>query len=121
MDNLRGMRDAIPEPRYGLKRIIHAQGRVPEMLQLLQHRIGQAGQKRITAQHQHRQAVRMGQRGSGQKVRRSRTRRGGAKHETLTQAMLGIGRRGESHALFVLPAIQRQIRRGDRKAPRPDK
>jgi hypothetical protein len=32
-----------------------------------------------------------------------------AEHEALAQMVLGVGRRGEAHALLVLPAIERQL------------
>ena len=51
----------------------------------------------------------MGQRRAGQKVRRARTGARGAEHEPLTQPLFGIARSGEAHALFVLPAIERQL------------
>ena len=50
LQDLRGMRDAVPIAADSFEGVIHAEGRVPEMLQLLQHRIGQARQEGITAQ-----------------------------------------------------------------------
>ena len=47
LDNLRGMRNAVPKPAHGFERIIGPQCRIAKMLELLQHRVGQAGHKRI--------------------------------------------------------------------------
>jgi hypothetical protein len=80
------------------------------MLQLLQHRVRQAGGEVVAAQHQHRQPVGMGQCRRRQKVRRSRPGRGGADHEPPPQMRLGVGRRRKAHALFILAAIKRQLR-----------
>ena len=79
------------------------------MLQLLKYRVGQTGQERVAAKHQHRQPVGMGKRCRRQKIRSARTGACGAEHEPAAQPCFGIGRCGESHALFVLPTIQRQF------------
>ncbi len=55
--------------RDGLEGVGHAKGRIAEVLQLLKDRVGQPGQEIVAAKHQHRQAVGMGQGGSGQQVR----------------------------------------------------
>ena len=50
----------------------------------------------------------MGERGRGQKVRRSRPRTRGAKHEATAQPGFGIARSREAHALLVLASVKRQ-------------
>jgi hypothetical protein len=109
LQDLRGVGDPVPEAGDGFEGIVHAEGRIAEMFQLLQHRVGQAGDEGVAAQHQHRQAVGMGQRGCGQKVRRSRPGAGGAEHEALAQVVLGIGGGGKAHALFVLATVKREF------------
>ena len=102
------MGDPVPVARDRLEGVVQAERGVAEMLQLLEHRVGQARQERVAAEHQHRQAVGMGERRGGQQVRRARSRARGAEHETLAQPLFGIGGRGEAHAHLVLAAIERQ-------------
>ena len=54
------MRDAVPVAGHGFEGVIHRHGRVVEMFNLLQHRIGQAVVERVARDQQDRQAVRMG-------------------------------------------------------------
>ncbi len=108
LDDLCGMRDPIPITRDGLEGIVDAESRVPEVLQLLQHGVGQAGEESISAKHQNGQAVGMGKRGAGQKVGGAGASRRGAEHEATAQPGLGVTGGCKSHALFVLTAIKRQ-------------
>ena len=66
LDHLRRMGDPVPIATNRLKTVIEPKRRIAKMLQLLQHWIGQSGQKRISAKHQHRQAVGMAQGRCGQ-------------------------------------------------------
>ena len=109
LQDLRRVRDAVPIAADGFEGVIHAKGRVPEMLKLLQHRVGQAGQKGIAAQHQHRKAVGMGQSCGGQQVGRPRPGTGGAEHEAPPQVVFGISGGRKAHALLILAAIKRHI------------
>jgi hypothetical protein len=84
--------------------------RIAEMLELLQHRVGQPGQEDVAAQHQHRQPVGVRQRRRCQKIGGARPGRRGAEHEALPEPLLGVGGRGKAHALLVLAAIERQFR-----------
>ena len=45
----------------------------------------------------------------GQQIGRARPGGGRAEHETAAQMVFGVSRRRKPHALFILPAIQRQI------------
>jgi hypothetical protein len=102
------MGDAIPVAADRLETVIEAQRRVAVMLKLLEHRVWQAGDKGVAAQHQDRQTVGMGQCSSGHEIGRARTCRCGAEHETLAQMVFGVGGRGKAHRLLVLAAIERQ-------------
>jgi hypothetical protein len=74
LDDLRRMGDPVPIAADRLERIVQSHGRIAEMLKLLQHRVGQPGEKDVAAQHQHRQPVGMRQRGRCQKVGGARAR-----------------------------------------------
>ena len=109
LQDLRGVSDAVPVAADRLEGVVQSQRGVPEMLQLLQHRVGQPGQERITAEHQHRQSVGMGKGGCRQQVCGARSRTRGAEHEPAAQMVLGVSRRRKAHALFVLPPIERHL------------
>ena len=79
------------------------------MFKLLQHRVGQTGDKRVAAQHQHRQPVGVGKRRSGQEVGSARPGRCSAKHEPPPQMILCIGRCRKAHGLLILAAIKRKF------------
>ena len=66
LDHLRRMGDPIPIAAHRLKTIVEPERRIAKMLQLLQHGIGQTGQKRVATEHQHRQTVSMAQCSRGQ-------------------------------------------------------
>mmetsp|Transcript_7235 Transcript_7235/g.12045 ORF Transcript_7235/g.12045 Transcript_7235/m.12045 type:complete len:538 (+) Transcript_7235:1195-2808(+) len=106
LDNLRRMGDPIPITHNGLEGVIHAKGRIAKVLHLLQDRIGQAGDVGVAAQHQHRQAVCMGQRGTGKQVRCPRARAGCTEHKALAQPLFGKSGSRKAHTLFVLAAIE---------------
>ena len=78
------------------------------MLKLLQHRIGQAGQKGIPTQHQHRQSVGMRQSRRGEQIGCTRTSTGRAEHKPLAQPLFGVSCGRKPHALLVLSAVKRQ-------------
>ena len=65
LNDLRRMRDAIPIAADRFERVIHTKGRVIVVLHLLKNRVRQAGDEGIAAQHQHWQAIGMGQSGGG--------------------------------------------------------
>ena len=109
LQDLGGVGDAVPVAADGPEGVVQAQRGVPEMLQLLQHGVGQAGQEGITTEHQHRQAVGVGQGRRCEQVRRPRPRTGGAEHEAAAEVVFGIGSGGEAHALFVLTPVERQV------------
>jgi hypothetical protein len=109
LQDLRRVRDPVPEPADCLERVVDPKCWIAEMLKLLQHRIRQPGDECIAAQEQHGQAVGMGKGGSGQQVRRARPGARRAKHEAAAQMVFGISRRCKPHALLVLAAIKRQF------------
>ncbi len=71
-DDLSRMRDAIPIARHGLEGVVHRDGRIAEMLDLLQHRIGQAIGEGVAGDEQHREAVGVGRARRGHHVQRPR-------------------------------------------------
>jgi len=98
--------DAVPVAANGFEGVVYAEGWVAEMFKLLQNRIGQARLEGIPTEHQHRQAVGVGQCCGCQKVCRARASGSCAEHETLPQPLFGVGRGSEAHALFVLSTVK---------------
>jgi hypothetical protein len=109
MDDLRGMDDAIPETGHRLEGVVDAERRVAEMLDLLQHWIGQARHIGVAAEEQQRQAVGVRDRRRGQHVRRARPSRGGREHKAFAQFLLSVGYGRHGHRLLVLAAPQREL------------
>ena len=107
-EELRGAGDPVPVARHGTERVIHRDRRVAEMLHLLQHRVGQPVGEGVAGEQQHRQPVRVRDTRGGHHVGGTRPDRGGGEHEAPPPHRLGIGDRGERHALLVLPAPGRE-------------
>ncbi len=78
------------------------------MLDLLQHGIWQATGERVAGQQQHRQAIGMGDTGSGDHVERAGTDRRGGHHDLSAVGGLGVADSGKCHSLFVLTTPCRQ-------------
>ncbi len=73
-EELLGPRDAVPEPRHGPQAIVGRDRRVAEVLDLLQHRVGLAAREGVAREQQHRQAVRVRERGGRHEVGGARAR-----------------------------------------------
>ena len=109
LDDLGRVGDPVPvATETALKTVVQPVGWIAEMLELLQHRVGEAGGVGIAAQHEHRQAVGVGESGRGVEIGRAGTGGRGAEHETPAQVIFGVGGGGKAHALLVLAAIKRQ-------------
>ena len=101
--------DAVPVAGHGPEGIVHADAGVVEMLDLLEHGIGQAVDEGIARQQQHRQPVRMGDAGRGDHVGGARPDGTGGDHDLAAALGLGEGDRGERHRLLVLAAPGRKL------------
>ena len=108
-DDLLRPRDAVEIARHRPEAVIGRNRAVAEILDLLQHRIGDAIGEDVAGQQQHRQAVDMGQRRGRHHVDRARADRGGRRHEAAAEIRLGIGDRGMRHRLLVVGAEGRQL------------
>ena len=62
----------------------------PKMLQLLQNRIGQAGEECVSAEHEHRQAVGMGKGSGGEQIRGARSGGGRGEHEAAAVWVVAV-------------------------------
>ena len=108
-DQLLGPRDAVEIARHRPEAVIDATRAVAEILDLLQHRIGQAVGEDIAGQQQHRQAVDMGDRRGRHHVGGAGADRGGAGHHAAAAHRLGEGDRRMRHRLLIVGAIGRQF------------
>ena len=105
---LRRMRDPVPVARDRLEGVVHGDGRIAEMLDLLEHRIGQAVHEGIAREDQDRQAVGMGRARRRHHVECAGADRGRGDHDLPASPGLGVADRGERHGLLVLAAPGRQ-------------
>ena len=105
---LLGSRDAIPIARHRAEAIIRGHGRVAEILDLLQDRIGTPIGENVAGQQQHRQAVHMRQRRRGHHVGGARADRRRACHEAAPVRSLREGDRRQRHRLLVMGAMRGQ-------------
>ena len=101
--------DPVEVARDRPERVVHARGRVAEVLHLLQHRVGAPAGERVAGQQQHRQPVGVGQTGRGHHVERPRTGRGRRRHHLPAVHRPREADRGQRHALLVLTAPGRQL------------
>ena len=69
MDDLRRMGDPIPIARHRAETVVHRDAWIPEMLNLLQHGIGQAVYISVARQQQDGQAIGMRNTRSGDHIR----------------------------------------------------
>ena len=106
---LRRARDPVPVPRHRAEGVVDGRRRRVEVLDLLQHRIGQAARERVAGQQQQRQPVRVGHRGGRDHVRGARSDRRGGDHDPAPAERLRVGHAGQRHALLVLAAEHRQL------------
>ncbi len=111
LDDLCGVRDAVPVAGDALEGVIHLDRRVAEMFHLLQYGIRQSADIGVATEKQDGQAIGVGHSCRRHHVGRARARRGCCEHEAAAQLLLGIGNRGQCHGLFVLAPPERQFRR----------
>ena len=103
------MRDAIPVTNDRLKRVVDGDRGNSEVLDLLQHRVGQSRHEGVAGDEQHGQAVGHGDSRRRHHVGRTGSDGRGAHHDLLAPRRLGESRRREAHSLFVLSAPDRQF------------
>ena len=103
-DDLLGPRDAVPIARHRLEGVVDGDGRVAELLDLLEHGIRRAVGEGVTGEDQDRQAVRHRHAGGGDHVGGAGADRGERHHDLAALLRLGEADRGQSHRLLVLAA-----------------
>jgi hypothetical protein len=99
-----GLGDAVPVAGDGLEGVVDRDGRIVELLDLLQHRVGGAADVVVAGEQQHGQAVGVGDGGGGDHVGGTRADRGGGDHDLPALLRLGVGDGGQRHGLLVLAA-----------------
>ena len=106
--DLRRARDAIPVARDGPEGVVDGDRRLVELLDLLEHRVGDARMERVAGEQQQRQPVGVRDGGGGDHVHGAgadRRRRG---HELAAAHRLGEADRGQRHPLLALAAVGRE-------------
>ena len=107
--DLLGPGDAVPVAADRLERVVDGDRRIVEVLDLLQHRVGDPALERVARQQQHGQPVGVGDAGGGDHVERARTDRRRGDHDLAAPRRLGEPDRGQRHPLLVLAAPRRQL------------
>ena len=107
-NDLRRMSDAIPVPRHRLEGVVHGDGRVAEMLDLLEHRVRKAVGEGVAGEEQNRQTVRQRRSRRRHHVRRAGSDRRRRDHDLPAALGLGEADGCERHRLLVLSAPGRQ-------------
>ena len=105
---LRRVGDPVPVARDRLEGVVHGDGGVAEMLDLLEHRIGQAAGEGIARENKDWQAVGMGRARRRHHVERAGADGGRGDHDLATAPGLGEADGGQRHGLLVLAAPGRQ-------------
>ena len=100
-----GLRDAVPVARDRPERVVDGDRRLAEVLDLLQHGIGDARVERVAGEQQQRQAVGVGDRRGRDHVHGAGADRGRRRHQLPPPHRLGEADRGQRHALLVLAAV----------------
>ena len=100
---------SIPVPRDRPEAVVDGLSRITKVLDLLQHRVGNATRKRVTRNKQQRQAVAVRNTSRGDHVRSTRTDRARRHHDLTPTGRLGIRDTSERHAFLGLPAVGRQL------------
>ena len=106
--DLLGPGDAVPVAGDRLERVVDGDRRITEVLDLLQHRVGDPALERVAGQQQHGQPVGVGHAGRGDHVERAGTDRRRGDHDLAPPGRLGEPDRGQRHPLLVLTAPRRQ-------------
>ncbi len=107
-EQLLGRRDAVEVARHGPEAVVRADVALFEILDLLQHGVGQPRHEHVAGQQQQRQAADVRERGRGQHVGRAGAdarRRG---HHPLAEIRLRERDGRVGHSLFVVRAKRRQ-------------
>ena len=102
------MGDPVPVARYRLERVVHGDGRVAEMFDLLEHGVGQPACECVAGEEKHRQAVRVRRSRRRHHVERAGADRRRRDHDLPTALGFGEADGGERHRLLVLSAPRRQ-------------
>jgi len=100
--------DAVEIARHGAQAIHRRNSAVLKVLDLLQYRIGIAGNENVTRQEQHRQAVDVGRRCGGDEIGTAGADGGGDGHQAAAEMSFGEGRGRQRHGLFVVGAEGRE-------------
>ncbi len=103
-DDLLGMHDAVPVARHRLEGVIHVDGGIAIVLDLLHHRIGPAVHEGVAGEDEDRQAVGMGDAGRRHHVHGARADGRGGHHDLAAALGLGEADGGQRHGLLVLAA-----------------
>ena len=107
-DQLLGPDDPVEVPRDGAERVVDARREIPEVLDLLEHRVGRPAGERVTRQEQDGQPVRHRRPRRRHHVQGTWPDRRRHRHDLPTVHRLGVGDGGEGHALLRLAAPGRQ-------------
>ena len=100
--------NAIPVARDGPERIVDRDGRRAEVLDLLQHGIGDPALEGVAGEDQDRQAVGVRQPRRRDHVRRTRPDGRGRDHDLPAPSRLREGNSRMCHSLLALPTVRRQ-------------
>ena len=103
-DQLLGPVDAVPIAAHRPERIVDRHRRIGEVLDLLEHWIGNPAGEGVAGKDEDGQPVGMGHRGRRHHVGRARAHRAGRNHDLAPPLGLGEGDGGERHRLLVLAA-----------------
>ena len=109
LDHLLGTGDPVPVAHDCTEGVVRRCRRAAEVLDLLQHGIGQAALERVPGEEQHRQAIGHRDAGGGHQVEGARTDRRRGDHELAPAHRLGVGDRRQRHPLLVLTSPRRQL------------
>ena len=114
-DDLLRPADPVPIAGHRLEGVVDRRGGIAEMLDLLQHRVGNAVGEGVAAEEEDRQPVRERHRRGGDHVGRARADRGGRDHDLPALLGLGVGDRRQRHR----SARSGRARSGERPGPAP--
>ena len=93
--------DAVPMADDRLEGVVDGQRRVAKVLHLLKHRVRDAAVEGIAGQQKQRHPVGHGHRGRGHHVGGTGADGAGGGHDAAAAVGLGVGHRGQRHALLV--------------------
>ncbi len=108
-DDLLGPRDAVPVANDGLVAVVDGEGRVAELLDLLEHGVRRAVGEGVAGEEKDRQPVGHGDGRSRHHVGGARADRGQRHHDLAALHRLGEADRGKRHRLLVLSAPRGEL------------